>query len=156
MPFELADIRDWHQDLSCTPTALAAISGKTPNEIGVLLQHAGRANGREIPAELRGDYSINDWLVAVNLLGGDWVEADKFDDVEYGARPTIDQWMSSHSGADLELVFSDDGNGTAHVFATIAGDVIDTFTNGRRVTFIAVPETYRGLRVKRSFLIFDR
>jgi hypothetical protein len=47
MVFKLADIKDWNAGLSCSPTALAAITGKTPTEIGGLLKDTAKINGPE-------------------------------------------------------------------------------------------------------------
>jgi hypothetical protein len=69
MALKLADIVDWKDGLSCSPTALCAISGKTPTEIGVLLQQIAGEQGRKIDIE-RNDYAIGDWLQAVKRLGG--------------------------------------------------------------------------------------
>jgi hypothetical protein len=44
--FALDDIKDWREGISCTPTTLAAITGKTP-EIVVLLRGAAKVYGRE-------------------------------------------------------------------------------------------------------------
>jgi hypothetical protein len=154
MGFALADIKQWREGISCTPTALAAITGKTPDEIGVLLQRAAKVYEREIPAQLRADYDIHHWLKAIKLLGGDWVEAEQYDDRPFDERPTIDQWMAGHIGADLELVFCDNDIADGHVYATIDGDVVDTYTGGRRVKFDKVPAEYRSFRVKRTFLVF--
>jgi hypothetical protein len=156
MAFVLGDIKGWRQEISCTPTALGAITGKTPDEIGTLLHQSAKELGREIPDQLRGDYNINDWLKAIKLLGGDWVEAEKFDDRPFNERPTINEWMGTHVGADLELVFCDDGDKIGHVFATIEGDVVDTYTLGKRIKFDAVPRGFRTLRIKRTFLVFDQ
>ncbi len=156
MAFVLDDIKGWHPGISCTPTALGAITGKTPDEIGTLLHQAAKELGREIPAQLRGDYNINDWLKAIRLLDGDWVEGEKFDDRPFNERPTIDEWMANHVGPDLELVFCDDGDKIGHVFATIDGDVVDTYSAGKRIKFDGVPAEYLMLRVKRTFLVFDQ
>lgn len=121
MAFQLADITGWQDGLSCTPTALAAISGKAPGEIGELLKLAAKQNGREISASLRNDYD----------------------------------WMATHIGADLELALCDDGGPLGHVFATVGGKVVDTYTNGRVAEFTATPEGYRHFRVKRTFLVWQ-
>src|SRR5215510_8554329 len=118
MPFALGDIKDWRDGISCTPTALAAITGKAPDEIGALLQQAAEIYGRAIPAQLRPNYNINDWLRVIKLLGGDWVEGERYDARPFNERPTIDDWMANHIGVDLELVFCDDGDQIGHVFAT--------------------------------------
>ena len=94
MAFALGDIQGWRDGLSCTPTALVAVTGKTPDEIGALLRRAAKIYGREVPAQPRADYDINDWLKAIKLLGGDWVQAEKFDDRPFGERPTIDEWIA--------------------------------------------------------------
>ena len=89
MPFVLGDINGWHPGISCTPTALCAITSKTPDEIGTLLQQAAKKFGRGIPSQLRADYNINDCLNGVILLGGDWVELEKFDDRKFLERPQL-------------------------------------------------------------------
>ena len=76
MVFKLADIKDWNAGLSCSPTALAAITGKTPTEIGGLLKDAAKINGRDISEELLPGYDINDWLKVIKLVGGDWIRAE--------------------------------------------------------------------------------
>lgn len=159
MPFKLGDINGWHKGLSCTPTALSALSAKTPKEIAVLLEQVARQQGREIGPELRQDYNINDWLRVVNVLGGDWVPGEDYSQMSFEKRPTIDEWMANHLGVELELVFCDDNRNIGHVrnfghvFATVAGEVVDTYTCGKRVPFRQVPEDYRLLRVKRTFLV---
>jgi hypothetical protein len=152
--FALADIKEWRKGLSCSPTALTAITGQTPDEISVLLQEAAKINGRDISAELLPGYNINDWLKAIKLLGGDWVQGETHEDKDFAQRPTIDEWMANSMGADLELVFCDDNQKVGHVFATIEGDVVDTYTCGKRIHFDKVPADYGMLRVKRTFLVF--
>ena len=41
-----------------------------------------RRDGREIGTEFRADYCINDWLAAVNELGGQWAPS-----VDHSDRP---------------------------------------------------------------------
>jgi hypothetical protein len=43
-----ATIKDWQRGLSCTATALSALSGKTPVEIAALLREMAAKRGREI------------------------------------------------------------------------------------------------------------
>jgi hypothetical protein len=154
MPCKLGDINGWHEDMYCTPTALAAITAKTPEEVALLLQKAAKLHGREISTQLRTDYNINDWLKVIKLLEGDWTPGDDFSELPYAERPTIDGWMANTAGADLELVFCDDGASMGHVFATIDKDVVDTYTVGKRIKFDKVPANYEALRVKRTFLIW--
>jgi hypothetical protein len=66
-----------------------------------------------------------------------------FSETPFERRPTIDEWMANHLGVEPELVFCDDNGGIGHVFATVEGDVVDTYTCARRVKFTKVPETYR-------------
>lgn len=154
MAFALGDIKEWRKGMSCTPTALAAITGETPDEIGVLLRRAAAEYGVKIPTQLRADYDINHWLKVIKLRGGAWVELEKYDDKPFSERPTVDDWMATHMGADLELIFCDDGGETGHVFATKGGDVVDTYTDGKRIRFDKIPAGYPLLRVKRTFLVF--
>lgn len=95
MPFTLGDINGWQQGLSCTPTALSALSGKRPDEIAVLLQDAAKKHGRRIGPELRKDYNINDWLAVVNTLGGNWAPGEDYSQTLFQERPTIDEWMAN-------------------------------------------------------------
>jgi hypothetical protein len=37
MAYRLRDVEGWTKDVSCTPTALAGLTGKTPKEIGIVL-----------------------------------------------------------------------------------------------------------------------
>jgi hypothetical protein len=87
-------------------------------------------------------------------MGGDWKEVIKYDHEVFDRRPTINQWMSDHAHAGLNLVFSDDGGESSHVFAALNGDIVDCYTNGRRINFNGVPDEYRAFRVKRTFLVF--
>jgi hypothetical protein len=126
----------WEKGLSCTPTALCALSAKTPAEVAALLQEAAIKHGREIGPELRDSYNINDWLEVVNKLGGNWTPGEDYSDLPFKNRPTIDEWMGRHLGVEPELVFCDDNGDIGHVFATVDKDVVD-----------------RRLRVKRTFLV---
>jgi hypothetical protein len=61
--------------------------------------------------------------------------------------------MRTSAGDRLELVYCDDNGDIGHTFATFGGDVVDTYTDGKRVKFNNVPARYRILRVKRSFVV---
>ena len=151
--FKVADINGWIEGLSCTPTALAALTGKTPEEVATFLAKAAEENGRSIGVEIRQDYAIPDWLTAVDRMGGKWSPGDDFSGMPLSARPTIAEWMFCSPGVEPELVFCDDGAKVGHVFVTEGGDVVDTYTEGKRIKFIAVPEEYQSLRVKLTFLV---
>ena len=152
MCFELREVPDWTTGISCTPTALAAISGRSLSAIGLLLRQAASERGAEIARELRQDYNINDWLRSVELMGGSWTESQTFDG-DFDRRPSIERWMRDSATADLVLVFADNGDGIAHVFATELRMVVDTYTEGRRVPFGDVPSEIKQFRVKRVFRI---
>ena len=154
MTFKLGDIKDWDPTMTCTPTALCALTGKTPTEIAKLLSDVSTRNGRPIEPELQYGYNINDWLALINELGGDWVPSEDFSDRPFDQRPTIDDWMKERAFfVEPELVFCDNGGKIGHVFAVDEqGDVVDTYTNGKRVKFTGVPPSYQMLRVKRTFL----
>jgi hypothetical protein len=154
MAFKLKDVTGWHSDVTCTPTALAAITGKTPDEVAILLHEAAKIHGREISAQLQTDYNINDWLKVIQLLGGNWAPGNNYSELPFADRPTIDQWMVQTLGADLELVFCDNGGSIGHVFATMNNQIVDTYTNGKRIKFEKVPPAYATFRVKRSFLVW--
>ncbi len=149
----LYKIQDWFEGLSCAPTALAAISGKPPAEIGGLLQEAANAHGKLIPDRLLANYDLNDTLQAIKLLGNFWLAADKYDDRPFDERPTIEEWMASDKSSGIKLVFCDDGGADGHIFAAREGYVVDTYTAGHCVRFEAVPSAYGKFRVKLTFLI---
>lgn len=151
--FKVADVSDWTEGLSCTPTALAALTGKTPAEVATLLAEAAEKAGRPIGKEIREDYAVSDWLMAVELMGGEWSPGDDFSDRPFSDRPTISEWMASSLGADPELVFCDNGATVGHVFVTEGEDVVDTYTQGKRIKFTSTPEKYNDLRVKLTFLV---
>ncbi len=153
MAFQLADINGWREGISCTPTALAALSGKTPDEVHTVIREVAAERGREIGPQLRRDYNINDWLEVVNRLGGNWAPGEDYSGSQFGERLSIGEWMSNHLGVEPELVFCDDGGTIGHVFATTEGDVVDTYTCGKRVKFTKVPPGYKALRVKLTFLV---
>ncbi len=150
---KLFEIRDWFDGVSCAPTALAAVSGKPLAEIAVLLQQGANANGRLISDRLLEHYDLSDTLKATKLLGCFWLEADKYDQSPFEARPTIEEWMAKSGSSGIKLVFCDDGGADGHIFAATEGCVVDTYTNGRCVPFSAVPMAYRKFRVKLTFLV---
>jgi hypothetical protein len=161
MPFKLGDVIGWTRDSPCTPTALAAITGKTPEEIGSVLRAAAKANGRDISENLRIDYDPQDWRSAIKLLDGNWTLGDDFSSHDFAQRPTIGAWMATSVGAEIELVVCTDRDERAdgekavgHVFATFDREVVDTYTDGKRMRFTAVPPSYREFRVQRTFLVW--
>lgn len=153
MSFALNDVVGWHSGVMCVPTALAAISGKTPDEIAVVLKQAAGINKREIESQLRMDYNVNDWLTAIGLLGGDWVEAENYSTKDFADRPTIAEWTAVSLVPDIELVFCDDGDSMGHVFAAHDGYLVDTFTDGKRAKFGVVPQDFQRFRIKYTFLV---
>jgi hypothetical protein len=155
MALKLGDINGYRPGIYCTPTMICAISGITPDEAGVLLQKAAKEFGVDILAELRPDYDINHWLRAVKLLGGNVTERDEFSDMPFEKRPDIDEWMHVSAGKRLELTYCDNNGVAGHTFARFGGDVVDTYTDGKRITFTGVPPDYKMLRVKRSFVVAD-
>ncbi|MBU1211650.1 MAG: hypothetical protein KJ587_10305 [Alphaproteobacteria bacterium] len=154
MIFTLDDVREWQTGVSCTPTALAAISGRTPTDIGQMLQNIAARCGRQIATE-RNDYAVDDWLMLIKELGGDWVPGDDYSGCAFVKRPLIDDWMAGHSAPDIELIFCDDGAKIGHVFSTHEGKVVDTYTDGKVIEFTAVPDDFQFLRVKRTFIVWD-
>jgi hypothetical protein len=150
---KLHHIQDWFEGLSCAPTALAAISGKSLAEIGVCLQQAANAHGRHISEQLLETYDLSDTLQATKLMGIFWLAADAYDRKPFHERPAIDEWMAQDRSSGIKLVFCDDGGADGHIFAAQEGTVVDTYTRGGCVPFKAVPASYRKFRVKLTFLI---
>jgi hypothetical protein len=155
MPLELQDVPDWQPGLSCVLTALSALSGETPTQVHAKLRVIASQDGRNIGPELRADYNINDWLAAVEQLGGRWRQRLDYRNLPFEQRPTINDFMRNDPNTDTELVHCDDG-GTGlptHVFAREARDVVDAYTDGRRAQFTGVTEDYLPFRVKLTFLV---
>ena len=133
------------------------LQAKRRMRLGRCCSRRRRSLDVEIPSQLRADYNINDCLNGVILLGGDWVELEKFDDRKFLERPTIDEWMTNRVLAP-----------TLSLCAVTMATRSDTFSQrstamwsiltpgGRRIKFDAVPPRYRTLRIKRTFLVFDR
>ncbi|PZO52803.1 MAG: hypothetical protein DCF16_08380 [Alphaproteobacteria bacterium] len=151
MPFALNDVIGWSDSVFCTPTALAAISGRNPAEIGRLLAQCAVERGEYILDALRPDYNINDWLRAVRMLGGEWREIENFSKAPFSSRPTISEWMSNRRGDVLCLVHCDEDGAKGHVFATNGSDVVDTYTRGRKMKFSTPDPDFQAMRVKHVF-----
>jgi hypothetical protein len=143
----------------CVPTMLCAISGKSGTEIGLLLQQAAKDLRIDIPAELQEGYDINVWLRAIKIMGGNWAERDDFSDWERQTRPSMHEWMRSSANTKRwEVAFADGTDPVSrtfigHTFATLSGDIVDTYTKGRRETFEEVATSHQFLRIKRSFVV---
>jgi hypothetical protein len=150
---KLHHIHDWFDGLSCAPTALAAISGKSLTDIGVLLQQAANTHGRNISDRLLETYDLSDTLLAIKLMGSFWLAAEEFDRRPFHERPTIDEWGTRDRSSGIKLVFCDDGGTDGHIFAAQEGNIVDTYTRGNCIPFEAVPASYRKFRVKLTFLI---
>jgi len=150
---KLSHIQDWFEGLSCAPTALAAVSGQPLAKIGVFLQQAAHARGRQISGRLLANYELSDTLAALKLLGSFWMAADTYEAKPFNERPLIDEWIAADRTPGIKLVFCTDGGEAGHIFAAQDGDVIDTYTQGRCIKFEGVPLSYRKFRVKLTFLI---
>src|SRR5215472_4570061 len=105
MPFRLADINQWQSGMGCAPTALCAISGRTPNEMGLILSRAAASVDVVVPPHLLPNYRIDHWLPAIGLLGGRYVHVSDLAEVPIEARPTIPEWMQQTESPDVSLVY---------------------------------------------------
>jgi hypothetical protein len=66
------------------------------------------------------------------------------------------RWPHLNGGSQPDWVepHADGGNGfPTHVFATVGGHVVDSYTRGRRERFTGVSDEYLPFRVKRTFLV---
>ncbi len=154
MPFALNDVVEWSDAVFCTPTALAAISGRSPAEIGRLLAQCALERGEYISDELRPDYNIQDWLRAIRIMGGEWREIENYSKAPFLIRPTISEWMSNRIGDVLYLVHCDENGSKGHVFATDGSNVVETYTRGRKVKFSTPDPDFQAMRVKHVFQVF--
>jgi hypothetical protein len=155
--FKLDDVKEWEPGISCTLTALAAISGKTPRQIHQHLKASATTFGVEIPDSFLVEYNINHWLKAIQLLGGQWDELlTQFASVKFRDRPTIATWMFIPKDINLRLVFCDANDKHGHVFATFDDKIVDEYTKGKIEKFNAatIPKDWPELRVKREFYVY--
>jgi hypothetical protein len=151
---KLGNVNGYEDDLYCVPTMLCAISGLVPEEAGIVLRDAAAEFGVEISPKPQRTYDINHWLRAIKRLGGNWEEVGSFEELPYFKRPTIDEFLPSLTDSNLYLVFGiNEAEIETHVFATCAGEVVDTYTDGNREKVKPVPTNYLAFRVKRLFVV---
>jgi len=130
--------------MGCVPTALCAISGRTPEEIGLILSRAAALNDYHIGPQLLWDYNIAHWLDSIRLMGGGVKEAVDFRQRPLESRPTIEEWLTQPDDR-LSLVYCDaGGNVLTHVFARQDNALVDTYTNGVRIPVGGMPRAGPG------------
>jgi hypothetical protein len=153
---KLGDINGYQDGLYCVPTMLCAISGLTPTEIGLVLRDAAAEFGVQVSPQPQRSYNINHWLRAIKRLGGNYREIQSFDELSYFNQFTIDQILPHLRDDRLYLVFGiDEAETETHVFATCAGEVVDTYTGGKKVKVEPVPLDYLVFKVKRIFVVWN-
>lgn len=138
MTLALGDVNGFRDGVDCVPTALCAISGKTPHEIAKVLQQAAAECGDTISGALRRDYNINHWLRAIKTLGGNYSVLHDWANLPHDQRPTIDAYLAGGTSGPLELVFFS-----------------DTHTGGKRVPIRKFPPEYDGFRVKYVWAVLN-
>jgi hypothetical protein len=152
----LGDVNGFREDVHCVPTALCAISGKTPEEIAKVLQQAAADCGDAISDELRRDYNIKHWLQAIKTLGGDYATLHNWAHLPHDQRPLIDAYLAGETSGRLKLVFCDHPTiPDTHVFAVENGHFTDSHTGGKRVALRKFPPEYDGFRVKGVFAVLN-
>jgi len=157
VPFKLDDVKEWEPGISCTLTALAAISGKTPHQIHQHLKASAATFGVAIPDSFPIEYNINHWLKAIRLLNGQWEELiTHYASVDFHDRPTIATWVAIPKEMKLRLVFCDANDKHGHVFATFDDKVVDEYTKGKSAKFNVadIPSDWPEFRVKREFYVY--
>ncbi|TMJ03416.1 MAG: hypothetical protein E6G97_09775 [Alphaproteobacteria bacterium] len=152
MVLKLGDINQPEANLSCALTMLCAISGRSPDEMGLLMQQVCADDGRHVELR-RPDYAPADWLEAIKRLGGVIAGTNEHGNKPYEQRPTIDQWIASTTDTGLIVIVTDDGKvgGEAHVFAIENGNIVDTYTGGKVIKFTGSPLVAQ--RVVKAFKI---
>jgi len=156
MKLALGDVNGFREDLYCVPTALCAISGKTPEEIAKVLQQAAAKCGDHISDELRRDYNIKHWLQAIKTLGGDYTILHNWAHLPHDQRPLIDIYLAGETSEKLTLVFCDHPTiPDTHVFAVENGHFTDSHTGGMRVPLRKFPPEYDGFCVKGVFAVLN-
>jgi hypothetical protein len=154
MALRLGDVNKLEENLSCALTMLCAISGKTPDEMGLLMQQVCKDDGRHVELR-RPDYAPKDWLEGIARLGGLVVGRNEHGHKPYDQRPTINDWVRSNKDPGLIIINTDDGKvgGEAHVFAIENGNITDTFTSGKMIPFTG--STFTAQRVIFAIKIED-
>lgn len=152
MTMHLTAVKGWHTGMSCVPTALAAISSKTPTEIADVLTTAARSIGETIASGLLQEYPVRVWLKAVELLDGAWWVAGDYAECPLDMRPSIGEWMNQNPQGPLTLVYcSSNLENASHVFAAENGQFVDVYTQGQKIRFCKPPAEFLSFRVKYLF-----
>ena len=105
MTFRLTSIQGWTENVLCVTTALCAISGLRPSEIAHLLSEVVRNRGESVPTDPALTFNINDWLMAIRCMGGEWHQIEDFSSLPFSSRKTISEYLTQGDRNDLLLVF---------------------------------------------------
>jgi hypothetical protein len=129
--------------MTCTPTALCAATGLSPDRVVIAIMKAAAEKG-EAPTHLD---SVNPqhWRRALEILGFDWREE------QFNPSLTIDEFMKTNNRKEVLLVVGYDEskpNEFGHVFAVQSQQFVDTHTNGEIQTFRSAHDELMRFRVQ--------
>jgi hypothetical protein len=154
MPIIFGDVQEWNINTLCVCTALSAVTGVHPSEVGKQIALEAQKDGQSVAADPGQPFNINHWSRVVRALGGQMNEVNNLEHLPYELRQTISQFLANANLRGVHLVFGENKDRTAtHVFAYSNGQLVDTYTLGKRITAVpeAVPEEYNDFHVKRVF-----
>jgi hypothetical protein len=156
--FYLRDVSGWTENVVCTTTTLCAITGEQPDYIAALISNRAALRGQSYPADPSQPFNIGDCLDVIRDLGGEFVQTENYSQCPYGSRALISQYLGRPPSSELKLVFGENESvDVTHVFALQNGELVDTYTFGRKVTanLASVPQACDVHRVKRVFTITE-
>ncbi|QMV01889.1 hypothetical protein GHV40_10555 [Devosia sp. D6-9] len=161
----LREIPNYIEGTACVPTAIAAITGLTPQQIAQAIADA--APGSSKPAIVTADptkpFDINHWVAAIDLLGLKWHEGVGWHSILEDQRAPIRYFLQNHVAADddrrILLMFAErrvaGKDPMTHVFAIQGNEIVDTSTFGRKLALkdAAITDDFNEFRMKRIFEI---
>jgi hypothetical protein len=139
-------------------SALCAITGEQPGYIAALISKRAALRGQNYPADPSQPFNIGDCLDVIRDLGGEFVQTENYSESPYGSRCADISILGRPPSSELKLVFGENEFvDVTHVFALQNGELVDTYTFGRKVAanLASVPHGCDVHRVKRVIAITE-
>lgn len=142
----LHTVKGWHTEITCAPTALCGVTGKTIAQVVGALQRARKRSGNPpLPTPIEGVHP-DDWKLALELLGYAHADILNYRHRPQQERPRIEQvikHLRKNLPDDVTLVVCNDQSGEkGHVFAVQGGSFVDIPTRGEVEVFVSVHKDY--------------
>ena len=88
---KLHDVKNWDTRMSCVPTALCAVTGKSFKAVMGAVHRAVKKSGKEALCEYPIGVHPDEWTVALGMLGWDYKEVDSYRERQQQGRPRVAQ-----------------------------------------------------------------